>query len=292
MTGQNTEPPANEDRESHSVHLGALDLLGIEHMDSLFPVGDVVEGGLEEEDQVSRIDALDGSFDLIVMNPPFTRPTNHEAGHATVPVPSFAGFETSAAEQAAMSRALKDRHGDMSHGNAGLASNFLELADRKLKTGGVLAFVLPFSFAARGSWEKARNVLGQRYGTTCIVSIASSGKADRAFSADTGMAECLLLARKGGNRDARAANFAERLQSILAASNMARGIGWGRPDGSDKETYQGAYRDEVRQALDRQLLIDVLGLDSDLLDGLDLVRRQWCAEPSVHGGKPTRPPGT
>ena len=52
-----------------------------------------------------------------------------------------------------------------------------------------------------------------------------------------------------------------------------------------------AYRDETRKALDRELLFgiaSVLQLDPGLQEGLDLLRKQWCAEPSVHGGKGTR----
>ena len=49
------------------------------------------------------------------------------------------------------------------------------------------------------------------------------------------------------------------------------------------------YRDENRKALDRAVLIDLLGLPEDLFGPLDLLRRQWCAEPTVHGGKATRP---
>jgi len=52
-----------------------------------------------------------------------------------------------------------------------------------------------------------------------------------------------------------------------------------------------AWRDGTRQELDRRLLVDVLGFNADDIDGLELLRLQWCAEPSVHGGKPTRPPG-
>ncbi len=52
-----------------------------------------------------------------------------------------------------------------------------------------------------------------------------------------------------------------------------------------------AYRDKTRQDLDRHMLVDVLGLDKDLLGALDTLRLQWCAEPSVHGGKGTRPDG-
>ena len=52
-----------------------------------------------------------------------------------------------------------------------------------------------------------------------------------------------------------------------------------------------AYQDETRKALDRALLFgitSVLKLDPALEEGLDLLRKQWCAEPSVHGGKGTR----
>ena len=48
-----------------------------------------------------------------------------------------------------------------------------------------------------------------------------------------------------------------------------------------------AWRDEARQALDRAVLIDLLELPDDIVEPLDLLRRQWCAEPSVHGGKST-----
>ena len=51
-----------------------------------------------------------------------------------------------------------------------------------------------------------------------------------------------------------------------------------------------AWRDRARQALDRALLVELLDLPEDVLEPLDNLRRQWCAEPSVHGGKPTAPP--
>lgn len=50
-----------------------------------------------------------------------------------------------------------------------------------------------------------------------------------------------------------------------------------------------AYRDETRKALDEAVLFDLLGLPSRLAQSLDLLRLKWCSEPSVHGGKPTRP---
>ena len=49
-----------------------------------------------------------------------------------------------------------------------------------------------------------------------------------------------------------------------------------------------AYRDGVRQALDRAVLVELLHLPETVLEPLAILRNQWCAEPSVHGGKKTR----
>lgn len=49
-----------------------------------------------------------------------------------------------------------------------------------------------------------------------------------------------------------------------------------------------AYRDDVRQDLDRAVLVDMLRLPDGVMESLAILRDQWCAEPSVHGGKKTR----
>lgn len=50
-----------------------------------------------------------------------------------------------------------------------------------------------------------------------------------------------------------------------------------------------AYRDQNRQAIDKFLLIDLLGLPEEILDPIDNLRLRWCSEPSVHGNKHTAP---
>ncbi len=49
-----------------------------------------------------------------------------------------------------------------------------------------------------------------------------------------------------------------------------------------------AYRDDTRKALDRAVLVDLLHIPEAALEPLSILRDQWCAEPSVHGGKSTR----
>src|SRR5258707_388623 len=82
----------------------------------------------------------------VAMNPPFVRPTGHEGNKIGVPVPMFAAFSSSDEEQYVMSSAMKRlTKGTSYHGNAGEASAFLVIADRKLKAGGTVALVMPLS---------------------------------------------------------------------------------------------------------------------------------------------------
>ncbi len=50
-----------------------------------------------------------------------------------------------------------------------------------------------------------------------------------------------------------------------------------------------AYRDDMRIALDTAVLVTQLGVEKDLLENLAILRKQWCSELSVHGGKHTKP---
>ena len=56
--------------------------------------------------------------------------------------------------------------------------------------------VLPASFAQGESWSDARALLSKHYQDLVVVTLANTGKNDRAFSADTGMAEVLVVAKK------------------------------------------------------------------------------------------------
>ena len=107
------------------INIGALDFLDSEHSYSLFAASESMGGTASESRSEHSVTIADKSCDLVIMNPPFTRPTNHEARHAEMPVPSFAGFNTSHDEQHAMGRKLRKAARLFGHGNAGLASNFM-----------------------------------------------------------------------------------------------------------------------------------------------------------------------
>ncbi len=206
------------------THIGALDLLDSDHAYSLFATGESLGGTAPDSRSEHSVTVKDESCDLVIMNPPFTRPTNHEATHAGIPTPSFAGFSTSHAEQQAMGTKLKQATSLFGSGHAGLASNFMDLGHSKLKDGGVLALVLPFAFVGGRSWKRARQALKDHYSKIHVMSIAATGSTERAFSADTGMAECLVVATKrdGGGGRATYSNLKKRPRQLLEAAVRAR----------------------------------------------------------------------
>ena len=113
---------------------------------------------------------------------------------------------------------------------------------------GILALVLPLTASAASSWRAFRQMMAQDFTDMMVLSIAANGR-DMSFSSDTGMAECLVLARKvptggshldtlpgkdkreQGNRDGhpsvRRAHFVSlrhRPQGFAHAAQIAKGI--------------------------------------------------------------------
>ena len=171
------------------------------------------------------------------MNPPFTTPTNHAADHATPGNPAFAAFNTTQAEQRAMSDKVKKLSiGTISDGNAGLGTQFTAIANNMVKPGGHIALILPLSAMLGGSdspsarsWLKLRGLLADKFNDIVVVSIAQNKDIDSSFSADTDMAEVIVVARslRDGERPKRLAyfvNLSERPADKLAAQETAKAI--------------------------------------------------------------------
>ena len=186
-------------QEDGSVVIGSIELLQASSVLALFNTADpAMRVGSTGEDPVAHIvvDVPDEGYDLVIMNPPFTRATNHEGAHADITNPAFAAFDATPADQTAMGKRINEFGKDSCyHGNAGISSAFAALAHKKLKPGGVLALVLPLSAAAGLSWQKFRGMIAAEYVDLTVLSIAANGK-DMSFSSDTGMGECLVVARK------------------------------------------------------------------------------------------------
>jgi len=222
--------------------LGSLDLLYSGRRRALFGDGSTaVEGATTVS---SEAVVLDGQFDLIIMNPPFTRPTNHENKDrgldekVVVPNPAFAGLDNDEAAQKLMSQALKKAYSAAGikpteragHGNAGLSSNFIDLAHRKLRAGGVLALIVPSTVVAGKSWEKTRQLLSKCYPDIEVVTMASAESSTaRAFSNDTTIAEAVIVARKRNQSDVSTESSQYRARYICLQSRPAS-----NPEGIDR----------------------------------------------------------
>ena len=218
-------------QSDNTVKIGSLELLQSSEVQTLFNTSDpALRTGSAGEETAARVevDMPDRSFDLVIMNPPFTRATNHEGAHSDVTNPAFAAFDATPEDQTSMGNRINELgRGTCYHGNAGIASAFAALAHRKLKSGGILALVLPLSAAAGLSWQGFRQMLADGYSDLEVLSITANGK-EMSFSSDTGMAECLVVARKQATTvDKRATRFTslrKRPQGFAEASAIAQPI--------------------------------------------------------------------
>ena len=212
-----------------NIALGSIDLLDDQKDFEVLAITAKAVGGMGEKEMETWSSMPHAYFDLVVMNPPFVRPTGHEGEKIGIPVPMFAAFNSSDEEQRLMTKAMKRlTAGTPYHGNAGEASAFLVIADRKLKPGGVLALVMPLSLMPGDAWDACRELLAKNYSGLIFASIAGHGSEEMSFSADTGMGECLVIGRKdkAGSSRATFVVLKERPSSTLLGASIARQIRW------------------------------------------------------------------
>ena len=133
----------------------------------------------------------DGGIDWALMNPPYSRPRGGRR-QATTGLKPFRD-------------AAKRRGYRMSHGGAGLATDFGDLSNIRLCPGGVFSHVLPLTAARADSWQSWRRQLETDFRDITVISATQS------MSADTNIGEILVIATKqrGTRRDP------ERQRSIL-----------------------------------------------------------------------------
>ncbi len=218
-----------DDLSGQPISIGALDLIADVEVFPIFNTGvRQIKGNSTETS--SQVSLPHKSFDIVIMNPPFTRPTNSEGKSRGVPIPSFAGFSTKEDERRLMSKKLsKVKQKNMvGNGNAGLASNFIDLANKKVKENGIVALILPTTFASGESWSEARKLFETQYSDVMVVSIAASGLGKTSFSADTSISEVLIIAKRkvpnGKTNPIIYINLEHRPKSIIEAYELTKEI--------------------------------------------------------------------
>lgn len=164
---------------------------------------------------------------IVIQNPPFTKP-NADA-NANDNKGLFRGHDRPEDDAEAMRLAVaaKDRRVSKGAGMAGLGAYFVDLADKKLKRGGTMGFILPATILAGTSMQKVRDVWATEYHNVMVITIAQADTSNCAFSADTAMAECMVIATKGIGDNTGRGKFVclnHRPESLLEALEIANRI--------------------------------------------------------------------
>ena len=241
VVGSDGEPVFEMDSHGRPlVDIGSLELLDLKasKQQAVMPMsGQTVLGASGGRPRI-EVDVTPMSVDLVIMNPPFTTPTNRSGDHAETRNPAFAAFGTTHEEQEAIEERVRKLSRDtVGDGMAGLGSQFAAIADNMVKQGGHIALILPVSAMLGGSfdgnharsWQKLRGLLAERYNDVVVTTIAQPKAEDSAFSADTQMAECLIVARRlreGETPSKRACfvNLRHLPRTNLEAAELARSI--------------------------------------------------------------------
>ncbi len=218
------------------VSIGSLDLLAsngeVRPLISLHSGTAVTGTGSAQA--ADAVDMPQFSQDLVIMNPPFTRAAADWEGdsRASDYIKQFRGLDNDLETQRKMS-ALERKYGTgtCAHGYAGIATWFVALADRMVKPDGTIALVLPMTALQGSSWQKVRQLIAKKYGDVIVMTIATARSEDQSFSADTGMAETLIICRQSSNGgdgrglfvslEQRPNNEMESLELAKAISNLA-----------------------------------------------------------------------
>ena len=210
-------------QEDESYKIGSLELLDTQQLD-LRTMGTFAEQIIGDDD-IATVDYKrefpDDEMDIVIINPPFTRPcdNNSQKGKAV-----FKGKNRDDEEKKLMQAELNKKPIRIANGTMGLGSYFVDMSDRKLKVGGTMGFILPASILTGSTMEKLRRMLAEEYHDVIVVTIAGGGGYESAFSHDTNMAECMVVATKGVGQNTGQARFVcltARPEGLLSAQNLS-----------------------------------------------------------------------
>ena len=219
------------ERRDRSTAIGSLDLLSDSAtLPSLFPMS-APEAISAKSGRTAEfaIDTEPSSQDLVIMNPPFTRAMSDWQAGAEGQWKQYRGLGTGARLQKKMDDRMKELgRGTCYHGSAGIASAFVAVADKMCKPGGTVAFVLPLTAIQGTSWQGVRKLLASDYDDVTVVGLAGPKPIDQSWSADTKMAEALIVGRQAGpGRGSGRGVFVTlrcRPSSAMEATEVARAI--------------------------------------------------------------------
>ena len=143
---------------------------------------------------------------LIMMNPPYTKTSEHRAADQNIPNEEMGIRPTSDEEIQEMDRRMRGI-GEITKGfpsSSGMAYFFSVLAQTKVKPGGTIALILPMAALAGSNgvrsplkgWPRFRRKLREEFNGIKIVSVTAYNNQTATFSEDTSTSEVMVIARR------------------------------------------------------------------------------------------------
>lgn len=129
-----------------------------------------------------------GTYDVVIMNPPFTRQTRLPKEYKDLLSTRFATID----QGQEYSKDQEKEYKEYLHGQLGYHGYFILLADRFLEDDGRMALVLPASVLRLQSFEGMRKLWAERYHIEHIITLLHRS----AFSESARFREILLVAKK------------------------------------------------------------------------------------------------
>ena len=166
-----------------------------------------------------------GDIDIVIQNPPFTRPGSDS--NSDVPKSTFQGSDRPKEDQKLMQATLKSKNTRVTDGANGFVSAFVDLADKKLRNGGTMGFILPLTVLRSPTTQELRDMWANEYHNVVVITMAQAKAEDCTFSADTTMAECIVVATKGIDKNTGRGKFvclADKPHSSLESVEIANRI--------------------------------------------------------------------
>ena len=207
-----------EQGEPAWVATGSLELINGRDMPLFSTVYSPVTG--EKSKNLPLLKAPDKSFDVVLMNPPYSRTRGGQAAFDLSQI-------SDKARPLVQERVRKLAGKTCGNMKAGLGSVFAGIADMKLKDGGRVGLVLPMTISAQASWSDTREMFARDYSDVLVIYFAegSHGK-EKSMSADTSMGEVILTATKGesGRAGIGYVSLDMPFRSAMEASETARAV--------------------------------------------------------------------
>lgn len=214
----------NHGKHGDRTYAGSLEILGKQRPgDALFPQEKNILAAIELDGRASKNETTVGfhkNFDIVVMNPPYTRNSlrnhHHKKEH-------HKAVDKREQEIVAEFRE-KDGAASESIRNSSIQTYFPALADYLLRDdSGIMASVMPTTVCSGTDALPQRKFIANRFHIEAIVTSHDPGKKN--FSGKTGICESLLVARKGcPKRRTKFINLHKNPNSILEAKALLNHI--------------------------------------------------------------------